>query len=303
MASLKQRAVDYRIDPFDLHLLGAVIEHGTITAAAEAVSLSLAAASARLKALEDVVGTQLLERSKAGAVPTEAGRSLARHARRVLVELEALHLEMASFGGGLRGTLRVACNTAAMSEVLPAKLGPFLLRQPDLDVDVQELPSDAVLDALHRGVADLGIVSDYVDTRGLVTRPWVDDPLVAVLPRRWPVGGKRSLRFGDLLDKPFVGLSRESGLSRLLAAQASRSGRVPRHRVRLGSFDAIGQVVAAGVGVAVMPDRAARRLGHAQLRCLPLVDAWANRKLLLCTTAHSGAMPGIQMLVATLLEP
>jgi molybdate transport repressor ModE-like protein len=144
-----RRSVDYRIDPFDLHLFAAVLEHGSITAAAAATSLSLAAASARIKALESSVGAKLLDRSKAGASPTDAGRALARHGRHVLSVLEGLHAEMASFGRGLRGTVRMLCNTAALSEELPPRLGRFLLRHPDLDVDVQELPSDAVLDGLR----------------------------------------------------------------------------------------------------------------------------------------------------------
>jgi DNA-binding transcriptional LysR family regulator len=302
MAPPKRRSVDYRIDPFDLHLFIAVIEHGTITAAADVASLSLAAASARLRGLEATVGTRLLARSKAGATPTDAGRALVRHARRVLLELESLHGEMADFGRGLRGTVRLLCNTAAMSELLPARLGRFLLSHPDLDVDVQELPSDAVLDALHRGVADLGIVADYVDTTGFVTRPWAEDQLVALLPRAWRSGPKRSARFADLLAHPFVGLSRESGLSQFLVKQASRSGRILRHRVRMGGFDAVAQIVAAGVGVAVMPASAAERFGSDRSRCLPLEDAWSRRQLLLCTTTQAAQLPGVQSLAAALME-
>lgn len=249
------------------------------------------------------MGTPLLLRSKAGATPTDAGRALARQARRVLVELESLHLEMASFGGGLRGTLRLLGNTAALSEALPVRLGPFLMAHPDLDVDVQELPSDAVLDGLHRGTAELGVVADHVDTRGLVARPWLSDPLVAVLPRAWTVGRLRSIAFAELLERPWVGLARDSGLGRFLAAQAARSGRVPRHRVRLGGFEAVAQVVTAGVGLAVMPSSAARRLAVQGLRCLPLSDPWArHRQLLLCTTAASEEQPGVQALVAALTE-
>lgn len=296
-----RRAVDYRVDPFDLHLFTAVLEHGSITAAAAAASLSLAAASARLKALEAAVGTRLLDRTKAGATPTDAGRALARQARRVLSELEALHLEMATFGHGLRGTVRLLCNTAAMSEALPPRLGPFLQQHPDLDIDAQELPSDAVLDALRRGAGDVGIVADYVDTSGLVARPWLDDRLVALLPRRWAAGASRSLRYADLLDRPFVGLPQNSGLSRFLVKQASRSGRVPQHRVRVGNFDAVAQIVSSGVGVAVMPLSAARRLQTAQMRALPLSDSWARRRLLVCTTAESAALAGVQALVTALL--
>ena len=300
MTRTRRRTVDYRIDPFDLHLFATVIEQGTITAAASAVNLSLAAASARLRALEDCTGTRLLNRSKTGTSPTDAGRALVRHANRVLAELESLHVDMASFGEGLRGTVRLLCNTAAMSEALPGAIGRFLLANPDVDVDLQERSSDAVIDALRRGVADVGIVADYVDTSGLHAQPWLEDRLVALLPETWRRGRRRSIAFGELLEHPFVGLARDSGLSRFLAAQASRSGRVPRHRVCLASFDAIAQVVAAGVGPAVMPASAAARHGGSGAHIVALSDAWARRKLLICMTPQGGELSSVRALADAL---
>lgn len=97
-------------------------------------------------------------------------------------------------------------------------------------------------------LAEIGIVADYVDTSGLIVRPWLDDRLVALLPRAWPMGKRQSIPFGSVLERPLVGLSADNGLSRFLAAQASRSGRVPRHRVRLSGFDAVAQLVATGCG-------------------------------------------------------
>lgn len=297
-----RRTVDYRIDPFDLHLFSEVVSRGTITAAAEAVNLSLAAASARLKALEDAAGTRLLDRSKTGAMPTDAGRAMARHANRVLAELETLHVEMASFGHGLRGTVRLLCNTAAMAEALPQALGRFLANHSEIDVDVRELASDATLDALRRGLADIGIVADYVDTSGLVAHPWRDDRLVALLPRRWPTGKRRSIAFGELLELPLVGLSSDSGLSRFLATQASRSGRVPRHRARLSGFDGVAQLVATGVGAAVMPESAALRLRNQDTRVLLLSDGWAERKLLVCMTTQGAELVGVKALADSLVS-
>ena len=83
-----------------------------------------------------------------------------------------------------------------------------------------------------------------------------------------------------------MGLARDSGLGRFLATQASRSGRIPRHRVRLGGFDAIAQVVATGVGAAVMPDKAAARYCRAGTRIVALSDAWATAELFLIALAH-----------------
>ncbi len=301
-----RRPLDYRVDPFDLRLFAAVLEQGSITAAAQAMNLSLAAASTRLKTLEHRVGATLLQRSKAGAAATDAGRALARQAQRVLAELDTLHVEMAAFGRGLRGSVRLLCNTAALAEALPPRLGRFLVEHPDIDLDLQELPSDAVLDALRRGNADLGIVADHVDTTALMVQPWLDDDLVALLPaprRRARVNARvQPLRFVQLLERPFVGLPAHSGLSRFLLQQAARSGRVPHHRVRVGNFDAVAGLVEAGVGVAVVPLSASQRWREAALQVAPLQDAWAKRRLLICSSAQARTQPGVQLLVRALLD-
>lgn len=299
--STTRRALDYRVEPFDLQLFTAVLEHGSITAAAQAMSLSLAAASSRLKALEHRVGATLLERSKAGAEATDAGHALARQARRVLAELDSLHIEMAAFGRGLRGSVRLLCNTAAMSEALPLRLAGFLVEHPDIDVALQELSSDEVLAALRRGVADVGIVADHVDTTGLAVHTWLDDELVALLPSSSKRPRLTALRFSQLLDRPFVGLSSDAGLSRFLLQQAARSGQIPRHRVRVSNFDTIACMVEAGVGVAVMPRSAAKRRRAARVQIVPLQDTWAQRKLLVCLTPQAGSRPGVQSLVKALL--
>ncbi len=296
-----RRPRDYRIDPFDLRLFTLVLAHGTITAAAEAIGLSLAAASARLAALEAVVGTPLLRRSKAGAEPTDAGRALARPAHRLLGELEALHLEMAAYGQGLRGTVRLVANTASLAELLPPLLARYLRQHPDIDLDVQELASEAVLDALRRGAADVGVIADHVEPVGLVVQALAEDRLVAVLPPgQGGAAGAASVRYAELLDRPFVGLPADSGLARFLLQQAARAGRVPRHRVRVRSFDAIAQLVDAGVGVAVMPLASAQRWCRAATRVVPLEDAWARRRLLACTTPEAIEAPGVRALVEAL---
>ncbi|OWQ83068.1 hypothetical protein CDN99_27390 [Roseateles aquatilis] len=293
--------MDYRVDPFDLQLFEAVVASGSITAGAEAMSLSLAAASARMKALEHRVGVRLLERSKSGAVATDAGRALSRQAHRVLAELDSLHVAMSAFGHGLRGTVRLLCNTVAMVEALPPRLGRFLATHPDIDVELQEMSSDASLQALRGGVADVAIVADHVDTGGLTARPWLEDELVALLP----AGGRprASVRLVELLDQPFVGLGAESGLGRFIQMQAARSGRVPHHRVRVSGFEAVARLVEAGAGVAVMPRGAASRWLTPGLRIARLQEPWARRTLLICHSAQAPSLPGVRALIEALVEP
>jgi DNA-binding transcriptional LysR family regulator len=100
-----------------------------------------------------------------------------------------------------------------------------------------------------------------------------------------------------------VGLPADAGLSRYLAVQASRCGRVPHHRVRLGQFAAIAQLVADGVGAAVMPLSAAQRWRVAPAVVVPLADAWSRRRLLLCATPQAMELAGVQALLATLRAP
>lgn len=291
-----------RADPDDLRLFLAVLEHGSITAGAAALPLSVPAASERIRDLEAALGVRLLVRSKRGVAPTDAGLALADQARRVLLQIERLHAEMRPYARGLRGRVRLLCNTAAMSEYLPEVLGRFLAVHPDIDVDLQERWSHEVLQALRAGEAELGILADSVDTTGLEAFRFHDDRLVLVVPpARRP--RRRSLAFLDTLDDAHVGLSEESGLSRFLADHAGRAGRVLHCRVRVKSFDGIRRLVAQGVGVGIMPERAARRpLADGEVKVLGLTDAWARRRLLVCTPDRR-ALPATARALLAALSP
>lgn len=273
----------HRIDPYDLRLFAAVAEAGSITAGARAMHLSLAAASARLQKLEHASGSQLLSRSKRGAALTDAGRTLLRHAGLMQRQLAALHADMSAHARGLSASVRVLANTAAISEHLPPLLGPFLAAHPDIDVELKDGASVELLQALRQGQADLAVVSDHVELAGLQASPWRADRLVALLPGR----GRRAVSFAELLDRPFVGLPPDSGLTRFLQRRALDQGRPLHLRLGVRSFDAVARLVEEGVGVAVMPEAAAQRWLPARMR--PLSDGWASRRLMLCWADVPGA--------------
>lgn len=293
-------AATYRIDPFDLRLFTAIVEHGSITAGAGHIHLSLAAASTRLQQLEHAIGATLLVRSRRGVLTTDAGRTLLRHAGRLQRDMEALHADMAAHAHGVRSTVRVLCNTAAMTEHLPQVLGDFLVAHPDIDVELRELGSTEVLVAMRQERADIGIVADHVHTEGLRTRFFREDRLVAVMPRRERRTKGRTLSFADLLERPFVGLSDDSGLSRLLQQKALQHGRGLHHRVRVRGLEAVMRLVGEGVGVAVVPQATALRLASEQVVACPLNDTWATRQLLLCTAGAAPPGAGAAALLAYL---
>lgn len=297
---MTDRNPHYRIDAFDLRLFAAVAEAGTITAGARAVHLSLAAASARLLALEQAVGAVLMQRAKTGVTLTDAGCTLLRHAGRLQHEMDALHAGMAAHARGLRCTVRLLCNTAAICEHLPPLLGPFLAAHPLLDVELRELDSLQVLLELRRGRADLGIVADHVATDGLSTRAFREDRLVAVLPAARAHGRQRAVAFAELLELPFVGLPAEAGLSRFLHQRAQQHGRALHLRAQVPGLDALMRLVADGVGAAVVPALTAERLAGPQVRIRPLIDAWAKRRLLVCCRQAQELTPGAAALLDAL---
>jgi len=281
-----------RFDLSDLRLFLHIIESGSITAGATRANLALASASARIRNMEDTLGTALLERGRRGVQSTDAGRALAHHARMMTQQMEQLRDELGQYAQGLKGHIRLLCNTSAMSEFLPEALARFLAAHPRTDIELEEKLSYEVVQAVVDGVADIGIIADSADSGPLQTVEFRQDHLVAVLPRRHALARRKSLALAELLEEDFIGLSGDSALQRHLSGHAARAGKRLQYRVRLRSFDGICRMVAQQVGVAVIPEIAARAAAaRLEIRPVALSDAWARRRLLICVRALDG-LPG-----------
>lgn len=276
-------------DLTDLRLYLNILDTGNITAGAARSHLSLAAASARVRAMEASVGIDLLERGRRGVTPTPAGKALAEHARGLLQQAERLQQDMAEYAKGVKGRVRLLCNTSAMTEYLPELLAGFLNTHPNLDIDLQELPSSRITHALRQGAADLGIVSDAVDTDGLQAWPFRDDPLVLILPTGHPLADGRAVRFSETLSHDYVGLNASSALAIYLEEQALHIGSRMRIRIRADGFDGMIRMVAHGAGIAIVPKAAVeRRPPEPSYQCVSLQESWTHRALLLCARNFEG---------------
>ncbi|MBP1203767.1 molybdate transport repressor ModE-like protein [Duganella sp. 1411] len=294
-----------RFDLIDLKLFVHIAESGSITAGAKLAHLSLPSASARIQGMEEGLNLALLERGRRGAEPTEAGRALLHHARAIARQLDDMRADLGRFGAGLKRQVRLLCNTSAMTEFLPEALAGFLASHPQLGIDLEERLSRDIVQAVTDGAADIGIVTDAVDSAALQTLPFRDDPLVLVMARKHPlaqrVGKRRAVLFADALDQDFIGLAGDSALQRYAAEQAARLGRTMHCKIRLRSFEAVCRMVASGAGVAIMPETAARRGGCVEdLRVVGLNDDWADRKLLICMRDHAALPVHVRELVAAL---
>lgn len=278
-----------RFDLTDLQLFLHIADAGSITHGASRTNMALASASERIHAMEEALGIPLLERKRRGVQLTPAGSALERHARIVTQQLEDMRGELDNFAKGLRCHVHVLANTVATVEFLPPILAVFLSAHPNIDIDLEERQSGEVIRAIAEGLADIGIVAEPVNpAEELEIFPFAEDRLVLISPRRQVLSTRREIAFREVLDHEFVGLAEGNALQKTLNHHAARAGRRLKIRVRLNSFDSVARMVESGVGLAVLPESAARRFQRSMaIRIVPLSDGWAPRHFKVCIRRSS----------------
>lgn len=268
-----------QFDLTDLRLFVLSAEECNLTRAARRQNLSLAAASARIKALEAQTGLPLFYREARGMRLTPPGEAFLHHARGVLRQTEQLRRDLQAYTGGLRGHVRVFANTTAVTDFLPEILPDFLAANPNVNVDLQEKPNPEIARGVFDGRADIGIVAGQVDTLGLQSLHFSTDRLVLVTPRDHRFASHRRIAFADTLDEDAVGMHQGSTLQTFLAQVTDKLGKPLKLRVQLSSFDAMCRMIGAGVGVGILPESAARRNQHSMnLALVELLDSWSVRE-------------------------
>ncbi|ANC03267.1 MULTISPECIES: LysR family transcriptional regulator [Pseudomonas] len=271
-----------RLDLVTLQLFVAIHEEGSLTRAAAREAIALSAASKRLNELEAALGSPLFARQARGMSLTPAGETLLHHARRMLFNLEKIGLELGEHLQGVRGYVRMLANLSAIIQFLPEDLALFAAEHERIKVDLEERPSNGVIQGLLDGVADLGICSSDSDTRDLLKVRYRRDQLVLVVREGHPLADQAQVDFAETLDNDFVGLHSASSINMRTHEAARRAGRVLRLRIHVPSFDAVCRMVQADMGVGILPRKAFELFGGALgLRAVALSDDWAERELLL----------------------
>ncbi len=287
-----------RFDLTDLSLFRHVVEAGSITHGAERANLALAAASTRIRNMEQALGAPLLVRGRHGVKLTQAGRTLLQHARTILEQAERLREDLSAYAAGLIGQVRVLSNTNALTEFLPETLSSFLAAHPNVSIDLQERLSDEIVGLIAEGVGDIGVVAGTVDPGRLTTYPFRTDRFVLVVARDHPLARRSKIAFTEVLEHDFVGLDRASALQRFLADKASRDGRPLRLRVQLRSFDAVCRLVERNVGVGIVPETTVRWAAKTMaIKAVELTDTWAVRDLTICVRDFDALPPFARQLV------
>jgi DNA-binding transcriptional LysR family regulator len=272
-----------RLDLTDLRLFLCVVDAGSITQGAARANLALASASERLRNIERDAEVALLERHPRGVVATEAGETLAHHARLILRQQTQLRSELRDFAVGTRGSLQFYANTAALTEFLPSRLASWLARRPRVRLELKERTSVEIVRAIGAGFAEAGIISDAVEAEGLQLKPVAKDHLALIVPARHRLAKRDTVYLADVLKEPFVGLAPGNALQDHVDDHARNAGHPLAFRVRMKTFEGLCEMVANGIGVGIVPVGIAQRYRKRRnYVSLTLGDPWARRRLCLC---------------------
>ncbi|MEW6345164.1 MAG: LysR family transcriptional regulator [Paraburkholderia sp.] len=293
------------IDLKTLRLLVAVCEHRNMARAAQEEHIEPSAVSKRIAQLESELGVPLLTRSRRGVQPTPAGLVLLEHARSVLFTMERIATDVAAFSAGLAGRVSLYASASAIAEALLDDVAAFM-REPanqNIKVDIEERISADLVRQLREGAASVGVCWDNVDLEGLQARPYRQDRLALAVHPGHPLAGRASVSFEQTLDYDHVGLPPSTAVHTMLQRAAARVGRTVSYRVIVSNFDAAFRVVAANLGISVVPvevgDAYRPTLG---IRLIPLDDAWARRRFIVCYRDFDALQPAAQRMVDHLAE-
>lgn len=288
------------LDLTTLRLFVAVCEARNIARAAEQHHIVASAISKRLAQLEQQVGHTLIDRRRRGVVPTGAGEILLQHARAMLAAGDRVGRDMAAYGNGITGQVRILASVSSIAEFLPDDIAAFLQvpAHRDIRVDIEEAVSSELVRSLREGVVPVGVCWDAADLQGLQTRSYRRDHLAIITPLSHPLARRKRCAFEDTLAYDHVGLPASTAVHTMLARAAAIIGRPVNYRAVVSTFDASMRCVRAGLGIAVVPREVAAPVAASLgVRVLPLTDGWAQRRFAICFHDAKKLSPAARMLV------
>ena len=266
------------MNPAHVRTLQAIARHQSFSRAAQALHLSQPAVSHHIRHLEAALGQRLLERVGRRAFPTAAGDLLLAHATRAFAELEAARQALQQQRGEVTGRLRVGTGATAATYLLPPLLGRLRARYPELELVVVTGNAAGMAAAVTASDLDVAVVTLPVRGRALLVTPLLLDPLVAIAPPVAPWGRRRPIEPSALAGTPLI-LYEPGGTIRRVIEEWFRRGRAtPRVAMDLGNGEAIKKLVAAGLGLSVVPAMSVRAEARAgELAVLPLAPPLGRR--------------------------
>jgi DNA-binding transcriptional LysR family regulator len=286
-----------------MRVLREVAARGSFSAAAEALSFTQSAISQHVAALEREAGTQLVERRRSGVRLTEAGRVLVGHADAILARIECAEEELAALAGLRGGRVRLISFQSGGATLAPRAVAAFHERHPQVELSMLEAEPEEAGERLKAGDVDVALVYDHDSTPGLLPPDLdlthlLDDRYDAILPAAHPLAKRRRLSLADLAEEQFVASTNLCGCRQITETVCREAGFAPRVAFEADETMAAQALVAAGVGVTLLPQLALTAI-HPDVVARRLTDA-PSRRIWAARLEGAYATPASDAMVQTL---
>ena len=250
-------------DVKQLRVLKAVSDHGSFSAAADALSYSQPAISQQIAALEKRAGTTLVDRGSRGVRLTDAGRALVDHAEVVIARLAAAEAELEAIAGIRGGRVRLASFPTAGASVLPPAVAEFSSRHPEVELSFVEREPEEAAQMLRAAELEIAIVFEYDKLNpteferfyeGIELHHLVDDPMYLALPRDHPLARKNRVKLQDVAEETWIQeTGSHSWCGSFHEAVCAKAGFSPNVGFRSDDYNVVQGLIAAGVGISLLP--------------------------------------------------
>jgi DNA-binding transcriptional LysR family regulator len=283
-----------------LRVLTEVVGRGSFSAAAEALSYTQSAVSQAIARLEAETSTTLVIRDRQGIRPTAAGATLVEHAEAIFAQIDAAETDLAAVLGVRIGRLRMASFPSAGATLMPLAIATFREAHPDVSLTLAEGEPEEIAPRLRAGEFDLALLFEFPGVRerpgaGLRTVGLLEDPMHVALPAAHPLADKRALTLADLRDENWVQTSESSPCARHVIRSCLAAGFEPHVTFESDDYETVQGLVAAGVGVALIPRLALTRV-RPGIVVRELAPRSPERKVVAATTAGPAARSMIRVL-------
>ena len=250
------------LDVKQLRVLRAVSEHGSFSAAAEALSYTQPAISQQIAALEKQANAKLVDRGSRGVTLTDAGMALVDHADVVIARLAAAEAELEAIAGARGGRVRMSSFPTAGASLLPPAVALFTRRYPEVELTIVEEEPEEAVSKLRATELELALVFEYRDLsqpefdrlyEGIELSHLIDDPMYVAMPFDHAVARKPRVRLGDFADDVWIQNDTRGPCGRLHLAACVGSGFEPNIGYVSDDYNVVQGLIAAGVGVSLLP--------------------------------------------------
>lgn len=294
------------LSPSRLRVLSEVVARGSFSAAAEGLSYTQSAVSQAVARLEAETGAALVVRDRAGVRPTAAGAVLIEHAESILTQIEAAEAELEALLGLRAGRLRMASFPSAGATLMPRAIATFRARYPDIELTLAEGEPQDIAPRLRLGEIDLALLFQFGKMQdrlleGLHTVPLLEDPLHLAIPENHRLARRRAITLADLRDQDWVQTSATSPCARYVVRSCVTAGFEPRVTFESDDYETVQGLVAAGVGVALIPRLALTRV-RPGIVVRELAPSSPTRTVLAATLPGAAAPPAAKTMLLVLAE-